>query len=67
MHDVKLLLGFVNYFQNFIEHYSEIAVSLTDLTKRSRPWVWTGRCQDAFELSKQKLIEVPLLCPPDES
>jgi hypothetical protein len=36
-------------------------VSLTNLTKKSHPWVWTGRCQDAFELFKEKLTEAPLL------
>jgi hypothetical protein len=41
-------------------------VPLTDLTKKSRPWDWTGRCQDAFELLKQKLIEASLLRTPDE-
>jgi hypothetical protein len=50
VNDVKSFLGLVNYFRKFIEHYSEIAVSLTNLTKKSHPWVWTGRCQDAFEL-----------------
>jgi hypothetical protein len=39
----------------------------TNLTKKSHPWVWTGRCQDAFELLKQKLIEAPLLRTPNES
>jgi hypothetical protein len=38
-HDVRSFLGLVNYFQKFIEHYSEIAVPLTNLTKRSHPWV----------------------------
>jgi hypothetical protein len=33
VHDVRSLLGLVNYFRNFIEHYSEIAMPLTDLTK----------------------------------
>jgi hypothetical protein len=37
------------------------------LTKKSHPRVWTGRCQDAFELLKQKLTEAPLLRTPDES
>jgi hypothetical protein len=64
--DVRSFLGLVNYFRKFIEHYSEIAVPLTNLTKKSHPWVWTGRCQDAFELLKQKLIEAPLLRTPDE-
>jgi hypothetical protein len=41
-------------------------VPLTNLTKKSHPWVWTGRCQDAFELLKQKLIEAALLRTPDE-
>jgi hypothetical protein len=45
VHDVRSFLGLVNYFRSFIEHYSEIAVPLTNLTKKSHPWVWTGRCQ----------------------
>jgi hypothetical protein len=48
VHNVRSFLGLVNYFRKFIEHYSEIAVSLTNLTKKSHPWVWTGHCQDAF-------------------
>jgi hypothetical protein len=67
VHDVRSFLGLVNYFRKFIEHYSEIALPLTNLTKKSHPWVWTGRCQDAFELLKQKLIEAPLLRTPNES
>jgi hypothetical protein len=66
VHDVRSFLGLVNYFRKFIEHYSEIAVPLTNLTKKSHPWVWSGRCQDEFELLKQKLIEAPLLRTPDE-
>jgi hypothetical protein len=42
-------------------------VPLTNLTEKSHLWVWTGRCQDAFELLKQKLTEAVLLCTPDES
>jgi hypothetical protein len=67
VHDAKSFLGLVNYFQKFIEHYSEIAVPRTNLTEKSHPWVWTGRCQDAFELLKQKLKKAPLLRTPDES
>jgi hypothetical protein len=66
VHDVRSFLGLVNYFRKFIEHYSEIAVPLTNLTKKSHPCIWTGCCQDPFELLKQKLIEAPLLRTPDE-
>jgi hypothetical protein len=54
-------MGLVNYFRKFIDHYSEIAVPLTNLTRKANAWDWTGRYQDAFELLKQKLTEAPLL------
>jgi hypothetical protein len=61
VHDVRSFLGLVNYFRKFIDHYSEIAVPLTNLTRKASAWNWTGRCQDAFELLKEKLVEAPLL------
>jgi hypothetical protein len=66
VHDVRSFLGLVDSFHKFIEHYSEIAVPLTNLTRKSHTWVWTGRCQDAFEKLKQKLVEAPLLRTPNE-
>jgi hypothetical protein len=50
----------------FIEYYFEIAVPLTNLTQKANARDWTSRCQDAFKKLKQKLIEAPLLCTPDE-
>jgi hypothetical protein len=32
VHDVRSFLGLVSYFRKFIEHYSKIAVPLTNLT-----------------------------------
>jgi hypothetical protein len=66
VHDVRSFVGLDKYFAKFIEHYAEIAVPLTNLTRKSTPWNWTGRCQDAFELLKQKLTEAPFLRTPDE-
>ena len=66
VHDVRSFLGLCNYFRKFIAHYSSIAVPLTNLTKKSVGWDWTGRCQDAFEKLKRSLIEAPLLRTPDE-
>ena len=66
VHDVRSFLGLCNYFRKFIDHYSSIAVPLTNLTKKSVGWDWTGRCQDAFEKLKHSLAEAPLLRTPDE-
>jgi hypothetical protein len=60
-HDMRSFLGLVNYFRKFIERYSEIAVPLTNQTRNGNAWDWTGRCQDALEKLKQKLVEAPLL------
>ena len=67
VHDVRSFLGLCNYFRKFISHYSSIAVPLTNLTKKSVGWNWTGRCQDAFEKLKRSLVEAPLLRTPDEA
>jgi hypothetical protein len=66
VHNICIFLGLVNYFRKFIEHYAEIAVPLTDLTRKLQRWDWTGPCQDAFELLKQKLTEASLLRTPNE-
>ena len=67
VHDVRSFLGLCNYFRKFIDHYSGKAVPLTNLTKKSVGWNWTGSCQDSFEILKRSLIEAPLLRTPDES
>jgi hypothetical protein len=66
VHDVRSFLGLINYCRKFIDHYSEIAVPLTNQTRKANAWAWTGRCQHAFELLKQKLTEAPLLCTSNE-
>ena len=65
--DVRSFLGLCNYFRKFIDQYASIAVPLTNLTRKSVGWTWTGRCQDAFEKLKRSLLEAPLLRTPDES
>jgi hypothetical protein len=67
VHDVRAFLGLANYFRKFISHYLQVAAPLTNLTKKSHVWAWTGKCQDAFEMLKHLLTEAPLLRTLDES
>ena len=67
LHDIRSFLGLCNYFRKFMDHYSSVAHPLTNLTKKSVGWSWTGRCQDAFEKLKALLTAAPLLRTPDES
>ena len=35
--EVQLFLGFINFYRRFIEKYSEVAISLINLTKKGQP------------------------------
>lgn len=47
--------------------FSALAAPLTHLLQKERPWIWTEKQQDAFELIKQKLVSAPVLKYPDFS
>jgi hypothetical protein len=47
VYKVRSFPGLANYFCEFSSHYSEVAAPLTNLTKKSHVWAWTGKCQDA--------------------
>ena len=67
VHNIRSFLGLCNYFRKFIDHYSTVAWSLTNLTKKAVGWNWTGRCQYAFEELKRRLTVAPLFRTPNES
>jgi Reverse transcriptase (RNA-dependent DNA polymerase) len=49
----RSFLGFGNFYQKFISHYSELARSLNDLTKKDKKFEWTTNCQKAFDTMKK--------------
>src|SRR5437016_10149774 len=60
-------LGFGNFYQRFIKHFSEIAKPLNDLLKKDRKFEWTDVCQKAFDKLKKRFTEEPVLMMPDHS
>ena len=64
---VRLFLGFGNFYQNFISHYSNIAKPLNDLTKKDKKFEWTEGCQTSFDTLKRCFTEEPVLLMPDHS
>jgi hypothetical protein len=46
---VRGFLGFGNFYRRFIDHYSDIARSLIELTKKDTPFNWSEQCEDAFQ------------------
>jgi RNase H-like domain found in reverse transcriptase/Reverse transcriptase (RNA-dependent DNA polymerase) len=60
-------LGFKNFYQKFISHYSKLARPLNDLTKKDKKFEWTTDCQKAFDTMKKQFTEEPVLLMPDQS
>ena len=62
--DVRAFLGIITYYRTMMPGLSEVAVPLTNLTKKDSPWRWTHVEEDAFKTLKQLLVDaVPLHLP----
>ena len=63
---VRSFLGLTGYCRKFIENFAEIAVPLTNLTKKGDPTrvSWTNACEHDFSKLKSFLKSPPVLRPP---
>ena len=60
----RQFLGLVSYYHRFIPGFAKIANPLHALTKKGEVFQWSIKCQEAFDLLKQKLISAPVLSYP---
>ncbi|GJR29951.1 hypothetical protein Tco_1106183 [Tanacetum coccineum] len=65
--EIRQFLGLVGYYQRFIEGFSKIAKSLTELTHKNKKYIWDEDQESAFQLLKQKIFEAPILALPEEN
>jgi len=47
--EVRMFLGTVNFYHDFIPHYSDLTSPLTELTKKATIFKWTDECQKAWD------------------
>ena len=59
--EVQAFLGFANFYQRFIQGYSQICTPLTKMTKKEQPFHWECKQREAFEKLKKKFILAPIL------
>ena len=59
--EVQEFIGFLNFYQRFIEGFSRIARPLHNLTKKDATFTWTDKCQTAFEELKGQITSTPIL------
>ena len=63
--EVKQFLGLIGYYRKFVPRFSDIARSLTNLTRHDREFMWTEKCDKAFKHLKELLMQHLILRYPD--
>ena len=65
--EVQSFLGFVNFYQRFIEGFLHIARPLFDLTKANSVFKWSDKEKLAFNTIRNRITSAPILTLPDNS
>ena len=59
------VLGSAGYYRRYSKNLSDVVSPLTDLLAKNVKFVWTARCQSAFDQLKAMLSSVPVLLAPN--
>ena len=65
--EIRSFLGAVGFYAQFIDRYSELTASLTDLLGKGKPekLVWSQELEEAFCKLKDALTSAPVLKLPE--
>jgi hypothetical protein len=55
----------VGYYQRFIEGFSKISKTMTELLEKDKKFEWTPACEASFQELKKRLTIVLILVMPD--
>jgi hypothetical protein len=59
--ELQSFLEFANFYRHFIDNYSSITKALTSLLRKNTEYVWTDKCENAFQILKKAFTEAPVL------
>ena len=65
--DIRSFLGLAGYYRRFVNDFSRIARPMTSLMKKDCKFVWSDKCEEAFQTLKGRLTTAPVLTLPDGS
>ena len=63
--ELMRFLGMAGYYRKFCQNFSVITEPLTGLLKKNTKFIWTDKCQGAFEKVKAILSNSPVLSAPN--
>ncbi|XP_020967700.1 uncharacterized protein LOC110266948 [Arachis ipaensis] len=65
--EIRSFLSLAKYYRRFIKRFLQLALSLTKLTRKDTPFVWTPECEESFQALKYMLTVAPVLVLPEQS
>ncbi|WVZ80839.1 hypothetical protein U9M48_028285 [Paspalum notatum var. saurae] len=63
--EVRSFLGLAGYYRCFIKDFSKIVKLMNSLTKKNVKYLWSPKCEEAFQTLKKLLTSAPVLAQPD--
>ena len=63
--EVQCFLRLANFYRKFINGFAQIAVPLTNLTRKADHFIWAAESQAAFNSLKTALTTIPVLAFPN--
>ncbi|KAH0604570.1 uncharacterized protein H6S33_006947 [Morchella sextelata] len=61
VYDIKVFLGFANFYRRFIRDYSKVVSPMMNLLKKDAQFVWTPAADHAFNQLKETFTTAPIL------
>jgi hypothetical protein len=65
--EIHSFVGLASYYHRFIQDFSKIAMSMSQLLDKGKVFKWTQDCHDSFEELKKSLTTATVLVLPDLS
>ena len=62
--EVRCFLGLTKYYHRFVQNFSKVATSLTNLMQKTTKYEWTKKCKEAFQELKKSLTSATVLALP---
>lgn len=63
--EVRRFLGVASWYRRFIPNFASLVSPICNLLRKGSSFVWSGKCESAFETIKEYLVSSPVINCPD--
>src|SRR5207237_9683271 len=59
--EIRSFLGLTGYYRRCIANFSKIAKPMTSLLQKNAKFIWSPKCEEAFQTLKKLLTSAPII------